>query len=374
MTAKSQFYVRRIKNASHPYYHDVDLSGYNYRGGNSMWVNGKLVLRSNQLTVGLSERLLNPQELQRAYDSYNMMEALRRNPIAQTQLYLDFNGSESMRLYNNAYARLRGRLYKGSAALGVTVGTYKESRQMVVDRAKQLALRADEAAARLATARNKRKVLSGTYLEVIFGWTPLLADIHAATSTVINQDPVITRVPITGRSATTLVDELVATSAGGKKYRTGKLACACSAMVSVRNQNLWLAERAGLLNGAAVVWDLVPWSFVVNMFMNTGQLVGTVTDFAGLTFENTSVTHSFRGVYDGYGRFGGAEMHLRRAVIVKRRTVGQLPPPTFMFKLPEANWQLAGIAGALLVQKFSAFNRVFQGVKNMLGRQNSPTI
>lgn len=253
-----------------------------------------------------------------------------------------------------AYSKFRGKLYKGNAALGVTLGSYKQSREMIVKRAQQLGSRADAAVARLISDGSQRNV-AGIHLEVIFGWMPLLADIVAATATVCQQADFDDAV--TARHSGYLVRKITQ-NAGDRTVTYDYLikhSVAYSTLIRISNPNLWLLERAGLLNPLSVVWDLVPWSFVVNMFVNVNQLVNSVTDFAGLTFSGTSVTETSAGTIEttetitGFNppRVGTSLWGVKN----KGRTVGAIPRPPMVYKVPDANWNLAAMATSLLVQK-----------------------
>lgn len=251
---------------------------------------------------------------------------------------------------SSAYGRLRGRLYKGSASIGVTAASYKQSRTMIVARSQQIVQEADELIARSVTGRNKLKRLASTHLEVIFGWQPLLSDIHAAATSVIQLADARSFVKGSSQSRLERVDN-------GSFIRLNcsvELRCVMSACVTVTNPNRWLLERAGLLNPAAVAWDLVPWSFVINMFVNTGQLVNSITDFAGLTFSEASTTRAVRGTYrydvePGNPRYHSWSQWFNRH---KTRSVGgNLPTPPVVFKLPDVSWETAAMAASLMVQK-----------------------
>lgn len=134
-----------------------------------------------------------------------------------------------------------------------------------------------------------------------------------------------------------------------------------SATVEISNPNGWLRERAGLNNPAAVAWDLVPWSFVVNMFVNTGQLVNSITDFVGLSFPSSSITTRYDLNYRTHisGRispkvYGSGSADFRYDF--KMRQLGGVARPPVVFKVPDLNWGLAAIAASLFAQKFSAAN------------------
>lgn len=260
------------------------------------------------------------------------------------------------RLQSESYARLRGKLYKGSAALGVTIGSYKQSRDMIVQRYGTLSQKADRAVARLITDASPRNV-AGIHLEVIFGWVPLISDVVATTTTVCQLADLLENV--TGR-ASAQVPFVQVTSNGGHHRRVEgsvKFMHTRSALVRIENPNRWLLERAGLLNPAAVAWDLVPWSFVVNMFVNTGQLVNSITDFAGLSFNDSSTTSTARcrsrqtegtstdPTYYGWNEY----MTLRKT----RKLGSGISRPPLTWKIPEANWETAAMAASLFTQKFS---------------------
>lgn len=268
-------------------------------------------------------------------------------------------------LRNEAYAKLRGKLYKGNAALGVTLASWQQSRNMIVDRYHMLSLRADRMAQALGS-QPRAKQAASAHLEIIFGWTPLVQDIVASTTTVIQNAVPLTyvkaravgtdKVSFSRRSSgnSGVTESVVTTSLHATRY---------SATVRISNPNLWLAERAGLLNLPAVAWDVVPWSFVVNMFVNTGQLVNSVTDYCGLEFLTFSHTEStvlvsdlaLSPYYSEVHGTGSAQAYRRD----KTRVLLSRPPrPNFEFRVPDLNWSTAAMAASLFTQKFSAISRV----------------
>lgn len=130
-----------------------------------------------------------------------------------------------------------------------------------------------------------------------------------------------------------------------------------AALVRVSNPNLWLAERAGTLNAAAVAWDLVPWSFIVNMFVNTGQVVNSITDFYGLSFEEQSRTVTTFGTLHAYARMSNPPpgkaypSELRSEELLVHRSLGPFPRPPLTFKVPDASWSTVAMAASLFIQK-----------------------
>lgn len=266
------------------------------------------------------------------------------------------------------YAKLRGKLYKGSAALGVTMASWRQSREMIVTRYRQLSLQSDrfEVSARrlidhIRIDRNQRRVqfrldkLGSQYLEMVFGWQPLLADIHAACVTVINAQPAAQRVNAKAQTYWSSREHLDAGTIWTETL-SGPLRATRSVTVEISNPNLWLRERAGLNNPATVAWDLVPWSFVVNMISNVGSLVNSITDFAGLDFPSSSITRHFDLTYrltvsipSTHGRHTGFGDYRHEQ---KWRDLNGLARPPLVIKVPDVNWETACIAASLFFQKF----------------------
>lgn len=269
--------------------------------------------------------------------------------------------------YNEAYNRLRGKLYKGNSALGVTLGSYKQSKEMVNSRLRLLNGKADEVLAKLSTSRVTAKKAAGVHLEIIFGWMPLVAEVVAVTETLCQQafPPayVVGRGKYLNRSV--YVEKLPQNTTHTHRVETqGRVTL--SATIQISNPNLWLAERAGALNPASVAWDLVPWSFVVNMFVNTGTLVNSLTDFAGLSFLSCSRTYNDK-VWDdstvrrlpSYWYPTVSNIEYTQLSYLKSRTLHALPPrPNLVFRLPGLSVFNLAMGASLLTQKVGAITRL----------------
>lgn len=263
-----------------------------------------------------------------------------------------------------SFTRLRGKLYKGNAALGVTIASYKQSREMIVKRYQTITSQIEDVYARAMRTKRAGRDTAGVVLEGLFGWQPLLADVVAAASTVIHQAPVSTYVSGFGRGYTQYETQSPNEWQGLTTIRgNGIVTHKRTAQVTVSNPNLWLAERAGTLNVAAIAWDLVPHSYIVNMFTNVGSLVNSITDFAGLSFTGgcqTLTTH-YTNSYEKSSRDWGTSMCIFTKS-EKLRTPGnavQPPPWRLQFRIPDANWSLAAIAASVATQKISSLMTKF---------------
>lgn len=285
------------------------------------------------------------------------------------------------RLDNEALARFNGKLRKGGASLGITIATYKQSREMIVNRCAQISKRIDYTIKALQQRRNKgrlhwlrkqREPLAGQVLEGYFGWAPLMADIHAVTSTVIQQAIPLTWVRAQARTSISQMNKYrgPADNPWTSEVWEGKAYVTLASSVYVENPNLWLLNRLGLINPATVAWDLVPFSFVVNMFVNVNQIISSITDEVGLTISHRSTTRTMEFTHhtvleprpnlypDPSTKPGMAFSKIRHKT--KQRTPGTFPSVKVQFKLPQANWDLAAIATSLLVQKSKTLNRLIR--------------
>lgn len=314
---------------------------------------GKLLLQSNAHNRNVGQLI----HWDKGKPNLQVRGASRGLDFLNPSLYNKMN----RKLYADAYASLRSKLYDGNASLGVTAAFMRQSREMIVKRSSIISMQATELATTTFKGLTPRQI-ANLHLEVIFGWKPLLQDIWRATTSVIQKADRYHFVK-TQRSTPFNVNTLpkVWSSSINSGYSAvGEMSVGLAARVRVRNPNTWLAERAGLLNPGAVAWDLVPWSFVVNMFVNTSQLVNSVTDFVGLDFGSPIKVTKFRGVYEyqvGWDeRFGGRSSS-SWVNNQKYQQPTSFVTPGVVLKLPDVNWELAATASSLAAQRATSVIR-----------------
>lgn len=259
-----------------------------------------------------------------------------------------------------AYGRLRGKLYDGNAALGVTFGTLRQSRDMIEKRVATLRTETTQLYADAFRAKRAGRDASGLILETFFGWVPLYKDIHASVNTVIQEADRLTYVRGAGRGYYNFNTQFNRPYNGGSERCDGDFTVIYATRVRIENPNRWLAERAGLLNYGAVAWDLVPWSFLVNAFSNTGSLVNSLTDFAGLSFDGLNETSKNRGVQSltrwEKDFINGKLTKFECDYVIKhqsRSIIGSLPSPPLIYRIPELDLSTALIGVSLVVQNIT---------------------
>jgi len=255
--------------------------------------------------------------------------------------------------YNKAYGKFVDQL--GESSLWLT--NYHERGQsiaMIVFRATQLARfahkinRFDVPGAwkelglgkpSTGSIRRSLKGIANAFLEVHFGWVPLVKDIEAAFNLLISDPPFKA---IVGKSTSTdhSVTRTVTTNYPGPEVVTqivtSDVRCSVriAADVRVTNANAFLASRLGLVNPASFVWEAIPYSFVLDWFSNVGQVLNSWNDFMGVALDNPCVTYlnktdrteSTASVGNPFYGTYGRKLDLHE--VDMKRTTGAIPGPT----------------------------------------------
>jgi hypothetical protein len=290
--------------------------------------------------------------------------------------------SELAALRNQAIARLTGRVRKHNASLGVTLASWKQSRDMIVDRSEKIASIFSRVARKHASAHKKmspkqraarRRVLlkdrASDFLEGEFGWKPLIEDIQAGFN-ALAQSPNDRWVSASAKGAFLWSEDVKRPTeyTDRRVVEKGDFLVTMGCKCTFDSPNAFLANRLGLLNLPGVAWDLIPWSFVVNMFTNAGQMVNSITDFVGVstwdvnTTETVFIEQQLMLISNAYaaqrGSFGVCEVAKWKREKTRVRNAS-FPKPTFQLKVPELNLELAGIAISLTLQKMRSIHRLF---------------
>lgn len=223
---------------------------------------------------------------------------------------------------NDAYAKFLSKL-GSEASLGVTLAERKQTMAMLATRASQLLdfcrlLRRGDIPGAARTLgwtatrtgsktksalwhlskrgvpkkesvriRKGGKSFANNYLEFHFGWSPLIGDIYSATE-VLCEPIKPTRVIGTARRNDEFFydDDVYYGLVRAQTKHKVKCLVRVQADVAVTNPNLRLLSQMGLINPAVVAWELVPFSFVVDWFVNVSDFLGQFTALAGLDVIN----------------------------------------------------------------------------------------
>jgi hypothetical protein len=135
------------------------------------------------------------------------------------------------------------------------------------------------------------KSAANNWLEFHFGWEPLVKDIYDACDVINNPvksfsyERARVTEPITGFEKHNLG------SITSQYITKGKASCTQGCRVKFANPGtLHTLDQWGIINPVSLAWELVPYSFVVDWFVNVGAFISSKSDFAGMTLESTFCT------------------------------------------------------------------------------------
>jgi hypothetical protein len=141
-----------------------------------------------------------------------------------------------------------------------------------------------------------------TWLEYKYGWLPLLNDIQGGAVHLAKLN--FKRDQSTLRSRVSKVSQI---TYGSSILHKGTLEHRADAWVTVRirTPSTQTANKLGLLNPSLVVWELVPFSFVADWFVNIGDCLAELTAFQGVQIldAGTGTTVNFAGTLKEVNNF-----------------------------------------------------------------------
>lgn len=227
-------------------------------------------------------------------------------------------------------------------------------------------------------SKQLQQELSSLYLEGVFGWAPLLNDVEDALKAydkLMKEGPQSIMVRGFGNEAKT-----TGIAAGSENIYTSNFNFKYSTQTVTESQVLYYGKVRGNVSGGASVdkalsltgfkasefvptlWELLPWSFLIDYFTNIGDIVSAATfvqaDIAWCSKTVRSVaTVSRNGSYDrkssgansNYVAAGGGSYAWITRFSKVTRTADVTPGiPGLEFSLPGSNAKWANIAALVL--------------------------
>lgn len=287
------------------------------------------------------------------------------NYLTPTSTYL-YTTTIDQAVINRLYGKLREKLIGNRGELLTSTVEWKTSLDMISGRvrtihgaylavrrfqfkkaARILSIKAPARYKNLTKAKAQKEKLSPTsiWLEYWMGWAPLCGDIAHAVKT-------ITSVPEYSKKHFSV--GVLANIKDGRTYAgdpkdpsayatyirldyTKKTRYSAFGDVMVINHNYDIANKLGFTNPALTAWQLVPFSFIVDWFANVGTVLGSLTDFEGLSFSNTGTAYKIECTASqrGYEWRNGARRRVNQTgfSVLQARTPGDLPTPRLEVKM-----------------------------------------
>lgn len=197
------------------------------------------------------------------------------------------------------------------------------------------------------------------WLELQYGWKPLLVDLHGAVQALAERDyhehlitaKGVCRIPSNSSIYTEGEYPCLLETTGWEGTFVRLDAC-------LRDEQLDRVRNLGLSNPLEIAWEVIPYSFIVDWFLPIGDAIQAMDYALGLTFLSGSVTHrldattvtsagKFDEGFSGHWSGKSRRFHLRRDVL------GSFPfPARPTIKNPVSYGHMAN-ALSLLVSAFT---------------------
>lgn len=269
-------------------------------GDNSPRVNGHLFIRANRFENSSKYSSVVPG-ISYASEWYWGAYIETYTPVvppANPYSFFDYSRPK----YDDALAisRLYDKLSETKAQMATTFAERQSTINTVADKLEKV-FRAyrdvkrgnvNRAARRLGIKKGHKprsKQAAGQWLELQYGWLPLVGDVY----TMLNfNQPIRNIIYGVGRNSETLEykKDIFAVSRFDVNVNYWCVV-KYGASVHVSDPALAFGQRAGLINPSVVAWELMPFSFVIDWALPIGDYLDNLTATVGLAFSNPYRSH-----------------------------------------------------------------------------------
>lgn len=304
---------------------------------------GNQSLLSQEMNVPLrSTTMLNNRVYSRVINNLRSDSASGLTALAEMRSSIDMIGNRAVQMYSSYRAMRRGDILKAFHILHSEpsrgVKTYVEGK--------------------FSTRRPQR--LSSVWLEYWMGWAPSVADVNNAAAVLSSPPPQTQKIRggasdfnsiriISGNPQKPVPFIGYSVGQGEVKTRSGFYAKA-----TLVNENLFLAQSLGLVNPALTVWEVTPFSWLVDWSFNVGQFLSAFTDTAGVTLNSSGYGTKTERRADKFGTDAHptkpSHYEVRGSAEHFARNPGGLNPPQLTVQVPHLSLTRAATAVSLLSQ------------------------
>jgi len=231
-----------------------------------------------------SEAAVGKQALNRLFDELSRTAGSAAVTGAELPKTLKMVGDTARRLAK-AYGSLRrGKISGFTDALGITITNRRAS-----------ALRSDFRR-QSKTESDLRRFAANTWLEYTYGWKPLISDVYNQCENLANHLVEKQGVVRTGRgSAKEKKLTIRSGSADGGNWKftdvtNTEMRVSYVVKYKLRGGETSWIDTFGLQNPAIVIWEVIPFSFVVDWFLPIGNFLEQLSATSGLLFHSGTKT------------------------------------------------------------------------------------
>lgn len=145
-----------------------------------------------------------------------------------------------------------------------------------------------------------RNAIPNSWLEVQYGWNPLMSDVSGACSELSSNLEFEPRRPVVVRSRKKILDTGLYSVVWSPGYAISdfevdvKVDAKVQLCYTLNSFPTALFSSLGLTNPAEIVWELVPYSFVVDWFLPIGDWLSAMGGDFGYSFVNGSFSRFVR--------------------------------------------------------------------------------
>jgi hypothetical protein len=207
------------------------------------------------------------------------------------------------------------------------------------------------------------KAISNAWLELQYGWRPLLNDVYGAAELIAQKNLREVRTRVRKSASLDWNDQWVTVSndlSYGTNTAKYRYTIAYTVYYSTPSDSIKTLSQVGVTNPELIAWELTPWSFVIDWLLPIGNFLSSLDATSGLVFEKGCKTTFFRYQQSNYLRGGRSanatsytvrdtNRHSEREYIECNRTTLASWPRTSLpsFKNPFSGEHLANALGLL---------------------------
>lgn len=278
---------------------------------------------------------------------------------AITQLNSSYPTEIPVEMINEAATKALNKIADQKANIGEDLATFRQTVRMFKDPSVSLWQSLKEAwsdkSFRPFLTRSLREIrrdgplkpLARRYLEIVYGWKPLMSDIYGVYVLAKEQSIRAMLLSAEGKSRRHLSGGAgefhdfsnATTTKWTSTEENAKVNCKLYGRIDPNHAGLRSLNQLGLLNPLSLAWELVSWSFVVDWFCPIGPVLNALTAPAGLSFVSgtKSVRGTFNGTFENWRDPWGNIISESRATgeafanVYRREVLGEWPLPGFWF-------------------------------------------